>query len=113
MTRLSEQLSLTDWRQSKYNIRQVKCLKMRQAQQKKRARGKTEEQNQKYKKAMIKTHQEYINVTGGYLCKATITIKILENQRNLSMAKIALVETIKGFIVHGNRQVNQIERRVK
>lgn len=111
VARLSEQQGLTEWRQSKHNIKQAKRL-MRQAQQKKRARGKTEEQNQKQKKALIKAHKEYIEVVGGYLDKVTATIKTLENQGNLSMTKIAMVETIKGFIVHGNRQVDQIERRV-
>ncbi len=108
---LCERQGLSDWRQHVYNVKQIKRL-MRTAQNKKRARAKTEEQKRKRDTLIAKAHQEYIEVTQKYLGKARYTLNKVESQ-GLSDAKDALlVENIITFINHAIRQINQIVRRV-
>lgn len=108
---LCEKHGLSDWRQHLYNIRQIKRL-MRTAQNKKRARAKTEEQKQKNAELVIEAHQEYIDVAQKYLDKARHTLNFLEKQGLSDMKDFLLTQRIITFIDHGVRQINQIERRV-
>jgi hypothetical protein len=85
---------------------------MRIAQNKKYARGKTEEQKKRCEKIMKKAHQEYINASEKYLNKACNTIEILETPRKLAINEILVIESIKDYINHAKRQINQIYRRV-
>lgn len=108
---LSERYGLSDWRQHAYNVRQVK-RSMRAAQNKKRARAKTEEQKRKRETLIAEAHQEYIDIAQSYLNKACYTMDALESQ-GLSNAKdLLLIENIRIFINHGIRQIDQIKRRV-
>lgn len=105
---LCEQHGLSDWRQYKYNIRQVKRL-MRLAQNKKRFSAKTEEQRKKHDALIKEAHQTYIDVAQSYLDKAHLT---LENKTLNSMQGIILKEVIEKFVKHAIRQIDQIKRRV-
>jgi transposase, IS5 family len=108
---LCERHELSDWRQHVYNVRHVKRL-MRTAQNKKRARAKTEEQKKKRDTLISEAHQEYIDVAQKYLDKARHTLNVLEKQGLSDIKDILLIENIRVFINHGIRQINQIERRV-
>jgi hypothetical protein len=108
---LCEQYKLSDWRQQAYNVKQVKRL-MRTAQNKKRARAKTEEQKKKRDILIADAHQTYINVCQDYLDKAVNTINRLEKQGLSDMKDALLIASIRVFIDHGARQINQIHRRV-
>jgi hypothetical protein len=66
--RLSDKCKLSSWRQSAYNVRHLRRL-MRFAQQKKRARGKTEAQKEKNNKLIKQAHQEYLHISQQYLNK--------------------------------------------
>jgi transposase, IS5 family len=103
--------NLSDWRQNQYNVKQVKRL-MRTAQNKKRARAKTDEQKTKRDKLITEAHQEYINVCQNYLDKSSYTLTILEKKGVSDIKDILLIESIRTFINHGIRQINQIYRRV-
>lgn len=109
--KLCDTQGLSDWRQSNYNIRHTKRM-MRTAQNKKRARGRTEGQKEKCEAAVVKAHQEYITMAHHYLNKAELTFKFLEGRGTLSLSEIALVKEARNFIQHGFRQINHIERRV-
>jgi IS5 family transposase len=111
LAELCERHGLSDWRQHDYNVRQVKRL-MRTAQNKKRARAKTEEQKKKRDTLIAEAHQEYIDVAQKYLDKACHTLNILEKRGLSDMKDVLLIENIRIFINHGVRQINQIERRV-
>jgi transposase, IS5 family len=102
---------LSDWRQSKYNVKQVKRL-MRTAQNKKRVHAKTDEQNKKRNISITEAHQEYIDVSHKYLDKASYTLNALEKKGISDIRDILLVESIRNFINHGVRQINQIYRRI-
>ena len=108
---LCEHHGLSDWRQHAYNVRHVKRL-MRTAQNKKGTHTKTEDQKKKSVALIVEAHQEYINVAQGYLNKAEHVLKSLETKGFSDIKDITLTESIRTFISHGTRQINQIERRV-
>jgi IS5 family transposase len=106
-----DERGMSDWRQSAFNLRQVKQA-MRTAQNKKRSKAKTPDQIEKNQLLIIQAHQTYLNVAQSYLDKvgqtlATITAQGLGNPLDL----ITKLE-IEGFMAHAQRQINQIERRV-
>jgi transposase, IS5 family len=109
--RICEDYEMSDWRQYRYNIRQMKRL-MRIAQSKKRRSGRTEEQKQKIKKEIKQAHQEYIQVAQHYLNKAVITLGKIERKGILKISDLVLMEEIRNFITHAHRQIDQIDRRV-
>ena len=110
MARLCNGRSLSDWRQSAYNIRQVKKL-MRIAQNKKRARGKTDEQKEKCKEQVIQAHKNYLDISNHYLAKAKMTLESLIDAR-LDTKEMLLENSLREFFQHAERQIDQIKRRV-
>lgn len=106
--RLHEKHELTDWRQSAYNIRHVKRL-MRTAQNKKRSRAKTEEQQKKREAIIIEAHQKYITIANDYLKKVSHTLGKLNLQ---DVNDVIQIEDIGKFMRHAERQISQINRRV-
>ncbi len=110
IARLAEQYNIDGWRQSAYNIRQLKRL-MRIAQNNKKARGKTKEQKAENLKKVKKAHKEYIEVSKRYLDKVSSTIEDL-HKIDLDLIAELNIENINKFIRHADRQIEQIERRV-
>lgn len=108
---LSERYGLSDWRQYQYNVNHTKRL-MRIAQNKKRYRGNTEEQQQACEKKIKQAHREYIKVAQNYLSKACATIKALETSGLRDISDSLLIENVNHFVAHAKRQINQIDRRV-
>jgi hypothetical protein len=108
---LCNKYGLSDWRQHAYNAKQIKRL-MRTAQNKKRAKAKTDEQKKKRDILIAKAHQEYIDVSQKYLDKACYTIETLEKQGLSAIKDALIIEQIRVFINHGIRQIDQIKRRV-
>jgi IS5 family transposase len=109
--RLSEAYRQSEWRQFSYNIRHLKRL-MRIAQNKKRIQGKTAEQMANRDKLIAKAHQEYLVVAKKYLEKGCNTLQFLEEQGLKKVTDAALIENIKHFVGHAERQIDQIHRRV-
>jgi transposase, IS5 family len=101
----------SDFRQSAYTIKQLKRL-MRTAQSKKRYQGKTEAQKEKQAALIKEAHQAYMVVLQRYLNKACDILQTLEKQGFLAIKDALLVERAKQFIVHAERQIDQIKRRV-
>ena len=82
-----DERGMSDWRQSAFNLRQVKQA-MRTAQNKKRSKAKTPDQIEKNQLLIIQAHQTYLNVAQSYLDKvgqtlATITAQGLGNPLDL------------------------------
>jgi hypothetical protein len=109
-TNVSESIGESDWRQSAYNLRHVKRL-MRNAQNKKRSGRKNKSQKNKNEEAIKKAHEEYMNVSQGYIVKAQETIEKARIKGPDDIMKAKLAE-ISGFIKHAERQIDQIRRRV-
>ena len=70
---LCNKYGLTDWRQSEYNIRQVKRL-MRSAQNKKRSKAKDEAKKTQQEALIVEAHQAYIDAAKSYFTKATASL---------------------------------------
>ena len=102
---------LSDWRQSAYNINQLKRLQ-RTAQNKKRSKAKSPEQVQKNQALIIEAHQRYLEVCQRYLDKARQTLALIAQQGLSGPIELALKIEIEGFMAHAVRQIDQIKRRV-
>jgi len=95
---------LSTWRQSKYHLRQVKRL-YRQAQKLKRSRTKDPRQQQAQQQRIRAAHQAYLDRARALLDRAEGTLAVLK-------APALKLLTIKGFMEHAHRQIDQIRRRV-
>ena len=100
---------LGGWRQSQFNIRQIKRA-YRAAQQIKRSTSKDHAKKQTQQDAIIQTHQDYIDLARQFIQKSKTTLAA--EVTNTDLAAITKALEIKTFIEHGERQTNQIERRV-
>jgi hypothetical protein len=109
--RWCDEREISDWRQHAYNLRHIKRL-MRSAQNKKRSKAKSEEQQKKNETLIVKAHQEYLDVAGRYLQKAQDTIAMLEQQGFTSEFDVLKKLEIEGFMQHAIRQIDQTRRRV-
>lgn len=107
--RLSEQNYLSDWRQHKYQLKKSKKL-YRIAQKIKHSTSKCEETRKRQKEAIIQAHTEYMDHSLELINKAKFTFQCLPSE--LDYHSRLLVEEINKFIVHGERQIDQIRRRV-
>lgn len=96
------------WRQSRYNIRQVKRA-YRASQQIKRSTSKNTEKKQKQQEAIIQTHQDYISLAEQFIQKSEA---MLAQDAPADIATVAKANEIQNFIVHAQRQITQIEQRV-
>jgi hypothetical protein len=99
---------LNGWRQSKHNVKTIKRL-FRKAQQLKRSTSKDQKKKEKREKLIKAAHQEYIDVANIFLDKARSTIQQADSGGAMAIALIFLIET---FMVHAERQIDQIHRRV-
>jgi hypothetical protein len=111
MARWCDEHGLSDWRQHAYNVRHIKRL-MRSAQNKKRSKAKSEEQQKKNETLVVKAHQEYLEIAGRYLQKAQDTIALLEQRGFTGESDVLKKLEIEGFMRHAIRQIDQTIRRV-
>ena len=73
--RWCERLGMSDWRQHKYNIRHVKRL-MRTAQNKKRSKASSPEQQEKNAALIVAAHEHYLALAEHYLSRAVVARNI-------------------------------------
>lgn len=99
---------LSDWRQSKHNIKNLKRL-FRKAQQLKRSTSKDEKKKAQRDELIRAAHQEYIDTANMFLGKVRST---MEKASGGGSGAIALVFAIESFLKHAERQIDQIHRRV-
>jgi IS5 family transposase len=102
---------VSDWRQHKYNVRHVKRL-MRTAQNTKRSKAQSEEQQKKNAARIMVAHQEYLDVAQHYLDKAKATLAMFAQRGYASQFDVVAKLEIEGFMYHAKRQIDQTKRRV-
>jgi hypothetical protein len=95
-----DQLGISEWRQYQHILRKIKKW-FNQARRS--YRGQHKEQ------LRITTHMAYLAVATEYIERARQTIAILQS---IGMGQIATFMAIEYFIGHGQRQMDQIRRRV-
>ncbi len=98
---------LSDWRQSAYNLRQLKKL-YRQAQQRKHCAARDEDKRAAQQAALQQAHSVYLQQAQVHLQRAEQTI---EKLKPLVLIESELAE-LDEFMRHAHRQIDQIERRV-
>jgi len=106
-----DQRGMSVWRQHAFNLRQVKRL-MRSAQNKKRARAKTAEQQEKNETLIKQAHQALLDCAQHYLDKARLSLIQIDKQGHADGIELARKIEIEGFMAHAVRQIEQIRRRV-
>jgi len=109
---LSQTHGLTDWRQSKFNLRQLKKL-YRQAGKLKHSTSQDEAKREDKQAAMRAAHRVYLEQAQVYLERARQTRERLKHfgLKHFVMAEIFLGE-LDEFMRHAERQIDQIDRRV-
>ena len=102
---------ISEWRQHAYNVRHVK-RHMRTAQNKKRSKAKSPQQQEKNAALVKQAHQEYLAVAQQYLSRARQTLVLIESQGIADAFDVVKKLEIEGFMQHAERQIDQIRRRV-
>ena len=111
ITNLADRNDITDWRQSKHNIKLLKKL-TRIAQKKKRVSARSEKHKEQRDKDIKDAHQELITKAEKYLNKAKNILEIVSKNGSLNAIDMAMIKEIHHYSDHTERQVNQITRRV-
>jgi hypothetical protein len=109
VARISEELGLFGWRQSKHNIRKLKRL-YRNAQQLKRSRAGSAERVQEKERKIKNAHRIYTDEAQRFVEKVRATIVSLSGIG--SMRTAVIVFEIENYIQHAERQIDQVRRRV-
>lgn len=104
---LAQTHGFTEWRQSAYNLRQLKML-YRRAQKLKHSSSKDEAKRQAKQAATREAHRVYLEQAQYYLARAQGT---RERLAELVLFK-GLLGELDGFMAHAARQIDQVCRRV-
>ena len=101
-------IRLSDWRKHKDNIKKIKRL-FRKIQNLRHSTSKDEKKKAAREELIVESHRTYLEVVSTFLEKAKSTIKtLLEGE----LAKEDKLQEIERYIWHGERQIDQIQRRV-
>jgi transposase, IS5 family len=108
---LCGEAGITVWRQSDYNIKKVKRL-LRAIQRLNRSTSKDEAKKKKRDQFIIDKHLHYIEVCQGFVVKAKETIQMLRELAILSLSQDFRLSVVEHYLLHAERQIDQIRRRV-
>ncbi len=97
------------WRQSQYNIRQVKRA-YRKAQQLKRSTSRDETKKSQREEFMAQAHRDYIEISEQLISRCQDTLRVAIKTPRL--VDTVLVLQIERFIEYAQRQIEQIDRRL-
>ncbi len=99
---------LSDWRQSRHNLRVFKKA-YRRTQNLKRSHAKDSDKRAARQREIEQAYRDYLQLAEMYLTRARYTRDRL--QIGCALPEILLVE-LDSYIVHAERQIDQIRRRV-
>ena len=107
---LCERDGITDWRQSKHNLREFKKL-YRTIQKLRHSTSKDEEKRKAKEEEIHRSYRAYITQAEHYIGKAVQTLEKLKIQ---SLHHLITIEcaSIESYIRHAVRQISQTRRRV-
>ncbi len=106
--RLCSELDISGWRNRADNIKKVKKL-FHKVQKMKRSNSKDPVRIAKKEEMIKKAHLAYISLVEFYLDRADNSMQDIKMKGSISENKISELE---GYMVHVDRQVDQIRRRV-
>jgi len=105
---LCKEEGLSDWRQSAYNLRCVKNA-YRRAQQLNRSKSNDEAKRKARQAEIEQAHRDYLALAEQFLARARDTRAVLHI--GYSLPEVVLAE-LDAYIADGERQIDQIRRRV-
>ncbi len=105
---LCDDLGLRGWRKGAYNVKKVKKY-FRKAQLLKSSTSKNDEKKLKREKLIIKAHLAYLELAMSLIDRAKESIFSISSSGFVVQIRI---EEIMKYIAHGERQIDQIRRRV-
>jgi len=104
--RISEQEKITDWRQYRFNLKQLK-KQYRKTQKLKYSTSKDEEKKAARCEEVHQAYRDYLTTAKQLITKSQQTIKMIIKRGNL-----LIVEQIHHYSQHAERQIDPIDRRV-
>ena len=105
---LCERVNFPGWRQSAHHLKKIKRL-YRRAQKLKHSNSPDEGKRKSQERKIIKAHQLYMDSVRPLLDRAALDIQTLFVRKLITQDEY---EEINKFLTHGERQLDQIERRV-
>ena len=106
--KLCGEIGDSSWRLSHFNLKQIK-RSYRKVQKSKHSTSKNEEKRIKKEKSIKKAYQSYIDESAKYVSKCYKTINLLRQHNHIGKSALSELES---YIVHAERQIDQIARRV-
>lgn len=100
--------NITTWRQSAYQLRQIK-KQYRKLQKLRHSTSSNPVKQQSKREEIIKAYEEYINSVAALITKAQTT---LAQEQFTSFTAMFEELSIKEYMAHATRQIDQITRRV-
>ena len=107
-SQLCDGVGITEWRQHKHLLKNVKKL-FNKANRLKFSKSKDEKKKALRERQIIDAHRNYIERVEDYLDRVRLTLAIMTD---MGMTHVALCLLIEQFMVHAERQIDQIRRRV-
>ena len=105
---LCDDLGVSGWRKSAYNLKKVKKY-FRKAQQLKRSTSKNKTKRAKREQVIMDAHIAYMELADSFIDRVKETISSISSTN--FMVNLRIIE-IQKYIAHAERQMNQIRRRV-
>jgi hypothetical protein len=105
---LCQSLNITLWRQSRHSLRKIKKL-FRKVQTLKHSTSKDEKKKAERERLIKEAYQAYIDLVNGFLARIKVTVKLLLDKELIIEEMFIKIEE---YIVHAERQIDQIQRRV-
>ena len=105
---LCQSLNITLWRQSRHSLRKIKKL-FRKVQTLKHSTSKDEKKKAERERLIKEAYQAYIDLVNGLLARIKVTVKLLLDKELIIEE---MLKRIEEYIVHAERQIDQIQRRV-
>jgi len=99
---------LTEWRQSRHLLRTIK-KNYRFIQKLKHSTSKDEVKRQAKQDEIKEAHRVYIEQAQGFVQRVRATSRLLKNDHGVTSNQLTELE---GYLIHAERQINQIRRRV-
>ena len=108
ISRLCDEIGITEWRQHRHLLKNVKIL-FNKVRRLKHSTSKKEKKKALRTQQIIQAHGDYIQLIENYLDRVRFTLAVIND---MGMSNVALGLLIERFIGHAERQIDQIRRRV-
>lgn len=112
--RLCDEIGVTEWRQYRYHIKNIKIL-FNKVRRLKHSTSNDEKKKALNAQQIIQAHENYIQLVEKYLDRVRLTLTTINNMDmsdDMPNPNPTIYPLIEKFIAHAERQIDQIHRRV-